>query len=323
MLIRFGFVAMSMLLEDASPSKTVTQKTYLRLAENDPGAALEKVRRTAGNNLENCLRLLKHCAANHVKVYRFSSKIIPLATHPRLRDWDYTGELREQFAELGRFVREYEMRVTFHPDHYTLINTPREDVFAASIADLAHHSRIFNAMGLGAGAKLIIHVGGGYDDKEEALERFLENWGRVPSGIAKRITLENDDKTFTASETLYLCEKLQLPMVFDLHHHRCNHEDGSTLGHLSPRFLKTWEGTGLPPKLHLSSPKCESDPRSHHEYINPDDVYPDLMALREFDTDLDAMVEAKQKDKALFRLVRELAKMPGVTYVNDAAIRIN
>lgn len=322
MLVRFGFVAMSMTLENASPSKTVTQKTYRQLKETNPDAALEKVQRTARENLANCLRLLQYCYANHVQIYRFSSKIIPLATHPELSHWDYIRELTPQLANLGEFIRTHQMRVTFHPDHYTLINSPREEVFKDSVVDLAHHCRIFNAMELDARAKLITHVGGGYGDKESSLERFLDNWSRVPTGITKRLTLENDDKTFTAQETLNLCEKLQTPMVLDLHHDRCNHEEGNTFSDSYSRFIATWNGSGLPPKIHLSSPKSETDFRSHHEYVNSEDVYTALRQLREYNTNMDAMVEAKQKDRAMFRLVRELCSMPGVEQVNDAAIRI-
>lgn len=321
MIVRFGFVAMSMTMENASPSKAVTQKTYLKFRENNPEAALDKVRRTASENLANCLRLLHHCHANHVRVYRFSSKIIPLATHPELSHWDYTGELGPQLAQLGDFITAHQMRVTFHPDHFTLLNSPREDVFIASVADLAHHCRLFIAMGLDNRAKLILHVGGGYSNKEAALERFLENWGRVPRGIAERLTLENDDKTFTAEETLYLCEKLQLPMVLDLHHVRCN-PGTSSLTEIYPRFLATWKDTGLPPKLHISSPKSEADLRSHHEYVNPQDLYPALRQLREFNSDIDIMVEAKQKDVAMLRLVRQLSAKPGVERVNTAVIRL-
>ena len=88
MRIRFGFVAMSMELENASPSKAVTLKTFRKLAEQSPQAALEKVTRTARDNLDNSMRLLKYCAANRVHVYRFSSKMIPLATHPDLSHWE-------------------------------------------------------------------------------------------------------------------------------------------------------------------------------------------------------------------------------------------
>ncbi|MBS4031547.1 MAG: UV DNA damage repair endonuclease UvsE [Clostridiales bacterium] len=322
MLVYFGFVAISMTLEHASPSKAVTHKTYRKLYESSPDTALEKVRQIARENLTNCLRLLHYCAANHVRLYRFSSKIIPLATHPDLVHWGYLRELKQPLAELGRFIRKNGIRVSFHPDHYTLINSPREEVFTASVTDLAHHCLIFNAMGLDDYAKLIIHVGGGYNDKESSLERFLENWARIPNGIAKRLTLENDDKTFTARETLYLCEKLQIPFVFDVHHHTCNHEEDSDLEDILPRFIRTWENTGLRPKLHISSPRSETDFRSHHDFINPDDIYPILKILKEYPSDFDVMVEAKQKDLAMFRLVKELGRLPGIDIVNSACISI-
>ena len=323
MLIRFGFVAISMTLENASPSKTVTLKTFRYLAQDDPDLALEKLRRTAQENLDHCLRLLHYCNANHVKVFRFSSKVVPLATHPELSHWDYIRELQPQLTKLGDFIRENKMRVTFHPDHYTLINSPREGVFKAAVADLAHHCRLFNAMGLDNHAKLIIHVGGGYNDKEAALERFLTNWGRLPTGIASRLTLENDDKTFTASDTLYLCEKLQIPMVLDLHHFRCNQGDGERLDDIYPRFCATWGGSGLSPKIHVSSPKCETELRSHHDFVSPRDVYPQLVRLKTFrHGEVAVMVEAKQKDKAMFRLVEDLSKLPGIKPVDAATIKV-
>lgn len=323
MLINFGFVAMSMTLENASPSRAVTHKTYRKLFDSNPDTALDKVVRTARENLANCLRLLHYCTANHIKLYRFSSKVIPLATHPDLVNWDYLGELKQPLAELGEFISKNCIRVTFHPDHYTLINSPREEVFTSSVIDLAHHCRIFNAMGLDAHAKLIIHVGGGYSDKESSLERFLENWARVPNGIAKRLTLENDDKTYTARETLNLCEKIQIPFIFDVHHHNCNHEEDSHLEDILPRFIRTWDKTGLRPKLHISSPKSEADFRSHHDFINPGDIYPVLMILKEDRCNFDVMVEAKQKDLAMFRLVKELGQLPGIDIVNSACISVS
>ncbi|MCW3490988.1 UV DNA damage repair endonuclease UvsE [Dethiobacter alkaliphilus] len=323
MLLRFGFVAMSMKLENASPSKTVTLKTFAKLAAEKPEAALEKVRRTAEENLANCLRLLHYCHANHVRVFRFSSRIVPLATHPDLSHWDYLGDLGPQLAKLGDFIESNGMRITFHPDHYTVLNSPREDVFTAAVADLAHHCRLFQAMGLTKQAKLILHVGGSYGDKEEALERFLANWARLPRGIAKRMTLENDDKTFTATDTLYLCEKLQLPMVLDLHHFHCNHTEEEQLEDIFPRVVATWEGSGLPPKLHVSSPKCEKEFRSHHDFVDPEAILPALQKLKSFTGQAHVMVEAKQKDVAMFRLVQELARQPGMEQLDAATIRVN
>ncbi|KAF1085703.1 UV DNA damage endonuclease [Sporotomaculum syntrophicum] len=322
MLVRFGFVAMSVLQEKASPSKAVTFKNYQQLARQNPGAALDKVKRVARENLFNTLRLLRHCQVNGVKLYRFSSKIIPLATHPELTDWDYLTELSPQLQQIGEFVKQHEMRVTFHPDHFTLINTPREDVFQASVNDLMHHCRLLEVMRLNDQAKLITHIGGGYGNKKSALDKFIENWARIPQNIARRIALENDDKTFTARDTLCLCQKLQLPMVLDIHHFSCNHETDSRLEDIYPGFVDTWQETGLPPKIHASSPKSEADSRGHHDYVEPGSVYNFIKLARELPIDLDVMVEAKQKDQAMFKLVQDLSQLPGIVPVSAASVRI-
>jgi UV DNA damage endonuclease len=320
--IRFGFVAMSVTLEKASPSKTVTLKSYKKLAEKDEEAALHKVLRVSRENLANTLRLLKHCKFSGVKVYRFSSKLVPLATHPLLAGWDYIGDLQKEFSEIGDYVKESQMRVSFHPDHYTLINSPREDVLDSSIKDLEHHHDMLEAMGLDSRAKLVTHVGGGYRDKEKALERFRENWDKVPETIRERLVLENDDRTYTASQVLKLCEKLNIPMVLDIHHHRCNNNGEEIEEFLAPVFA-TWEGTGLPPKIHISSPKSPTDIRSHHDFVDPADLFGILsLAVRHTDC-LDVMVEAKQKDKAMFELVKGLTDFPGVTQVTPGILELN
>lgn len=322
MLVRFGFVAMSVILENASPSKTVTYKTYHNLAQRDSEAALAKVRQVSKDNLVNAFRLLHYCNSKNIKLYRFSSKIYPLATHPKLSYWDFINETKPQLIEIGNFIKKNNIRVTFHPDHYTIINSPKEEVFISSVMDLTHHCRILNAMRLDEHSKLLIHVGGGYNNKDKSLKKFIENWSRLPKDITKRISLENDDKIFTANDTLYLCEKLQLPLVLDIHHFRCNHEEGNVLEDIYPRFFSTWNNTGLTPKIHISSPKSETNIRSHHNFVNSDDLYSFLMMAREYKVNLDVMVEAKQKDKAMFILVQDLCKLPGITLINNATIKI-
>lgn len=322
MKIRFGYVAMSVILENASPSHTVTVKTYSRLAEKEPEAALNKVRRAASENLANTLRHLRHNKAYGVEVYRFSSKILPLATHPLLAGWKYIEELRDQLMAIGDFVKDNKMRVSFHPDHYTLINSPREEVLLSSLTDLEHHCLLLEGMGLSHAAKLVTHVGGGYKDKEKSLGRFLENWKRIPERITGRLTLENDDKTFTAGEVLCLCIKLGLPMVLDIHHFRCNEGDDN-LAELFPDFTATWDQTSLPPKIHVSSPKSPEDFRSHHDFVNTDDLYPFLKLARDFDRDIDVMVEAKHKDRAMFKLVKELANYPMIKQTGGATLVFN
>lgn len=321
MHIRFGYVAMSVILEKASPSSTVTFKTYSKLAERDEAAALARVRRVARGNLLNTLRLLRHNRAYGVQVYRFSSKVIPLGTHPKLSEWDYIADFKEELETIGGFVKENKFRVSFHPDHYTLLNSPAEEILQASLKDLGHHCRLLDAMVLDNRAKLVIHTGGAYSNKKEALERFKQNWDRVPRHIADRIAVENDDKSFTAKNVLDLCNALSLPMVLDIHHYKCNKE-GESLAEILPAVSATWDTAGLPPKFHVSSSKSAADFRSHHDFVNPGDLYPFLKLARELNNDIDIMVEAKQKDRAMFQLVRDLAGYPMVERSGDAALKI-
>src|SRR4051812_37391012 len=102
MIVRFGFVAMSVQLENASPSKTMTMASFAKLSNREAG--IRRLELLAEQNLHNTLRLLKHCRYMDVKVYRMTSKIIPLATHADLRDWDPYPALANAFAEVGSFV---------------------------------------------------------------------------------------------------------------------------------------------------------------------------------------------------------------------------
>ncbi|MGE5372367.1 MAG: UV DNA damage repair endonuclease UvsE [Solirubrobacterales bacterium] len=320
MQVRFGYVAMSVNLEKSSPSGTVTVKAYSALAAKDSGYAMNRVRRTARANLENTLRLLKYNRMNDIRMYRFSSKLIPLATHPLLADWDYAADLAEPLEQIGYYVKENEMRVSFHPDHYNLLNSPRGEVLEAALIDLDHHQRMLDAMGLSSQAKLVMHLGGAYRDKKAAIERFEMNWNRLPQEIQNRLVLENDDKVYHAQDVLALCERLKVPMVLDLHHHACNPSPDS-LDEYLPRVFATWAGD-LPPKIHVSSPRSPEDPRSHADYVSADDLIGFLKTAASHTEQLDVMVEAKQKDLAMLRLVEELSGFPGINPVDRGQIEV-
>jgi len=314
MKVRFGYVAMSVHLENASPSRTMTMATFSKLADREAG--LRRLEKIAEENLHNTLRQLKHNRYSGVHVYRMTSKLIPLATHEDLRDWDPYPALAPAFAEVGAFIREHEMRVSFHPDHFTVLNTPRKEVFEKSLQDLDHHVRMLEAMGLDVRALNNIHVGGSYGDKVTAGKRFVEQFRGIEPRIAKRITLENDDKTFTAAETLAIAEEVGVPMVLDIHHDWVN-PGNEKAEELWPRILRTWDALEwnvehaasprrLPPKIHVSSPKSESDPRGHADYVEPGPLLEFLLGIAEQTPELDVMIEAKKKDDALLQLMERL-----------------
>ncbi|MDW7674737.1 MAG: UV DNA damage repair endonuclease UvsE [Bacillota bacterium] len=318
MRIRFGFVAMSLKLPESSPSKTITVTNFKKLPDNE--VKLYRLHRLAKENLTNSLRILRHAVDNGIYIYRFTSKLIPLATHPIAEFWDWQQELRKEFAAIGEYIKANNIRVSAHPDHFTVLNSPKEDVLAAAIKDLSYHHDLFEAMGLGEEAKLVIHLGGAYKNKQESIARFIKNFSLVPNPIGSRVILENDDKSYNAEEVLLVCESLGIPMVLDLHHHQFNASE-SDLKTLLPRIFATWQGTGLVPKLHLSSPKSPEDFRSHADDIDPSYFLDFLKIAKSLDVDFDVMLEAKNKDLALFNLMKKLKKVPDITFETDAIIK--
>ncbi|MDQ0063171.1 UV DNA damage repair endonuclease UvsE [Paenibacillus harenae] len=337
MIVRFGFVAMSLTLENASPSRTMTYKSFAKL--NDREAGIRKLERLAEENLANTLRILRHCRASDVQMYRFSSKLIPLATHGALADWNPFEALTPSFRELGDFVKRNRMRVSFHPDHFCVFSTPREEVLAGSIIDLDSHVRMLEAMELDEATKCNIHMGGAYGDKETSRERFVRQFGALEPRCLHRVTLENDDKTFNVAETLAAAEQVGVPMVLDIHHHAVNPggiSEDELCGEQWPRIVQTWqrerERLGmssvqeLPPKIHASSPKSVTDPRGHADFVEPLPLLRFLRQAAPATEYLDCMLEAKSKDEALFKLMDELGKLEkqgkGVRVIDGASIEI-
>lgn len=300
--IRLGYVAIALRLENCSPSKTVTVKNINKI--EDFSSQKNRLIRIARENLTNTLRILKANAYDHIEVYRFTSKLIPLCTHPQFQDWDYVADLKDEFEAVGAFIKEHPMRVSLHPDHFTLLNSPHPEVQKASRVDLDYHNNIVKAMKLGEEVKLVMHIGGKYEDKALALSRFKSQFKELPLEIQNRIVIENDDRCFNAAEVLRLAQELSLPMVLDVHHHQIlNH--GEDIAQLLPAVFSTWKD--VPPKLHISSPKSPADPRTHADFIEVDAAIRLLESARSFSQNFDLMIEAKQKDLALFKLGKDLA----------------
>jgi len=317
MIVRFGFVAMSLELHDASPSKTISYTNYAKLT-NDR-SRLYRLKKLTEENLNNTLRIMINAHANGIEVYRITSKLVPLSTHKDVIDWDYTSELSQQFQRIKQYLEETGIRISAHPDHFTVLTSPRKEVVEASIRDLIYHDRILSAMGKGSEGKLVLHIGGVYKDKEKAIDIFKSNFSALPQNIRERIILENDDKSYTASETLKLCQELHIPMVFDVHHHLCN-PDGLTVEELLDPVFNTWENQSLPPKIHYSTPKSQSSIRSHADYVDSEAFYEFLLKAKKLNKNFDVMLEAKNKDVALLKLMDDLKRYEGIKFIRGAVI---
>lgn len=315
MKIRFGYVANALGLWDASPSKTLTFKRYSALPKHERLATLQAV---TAQNLQHTKRILYYNIAHEIELYRFSSMLVPLATHPEV-GWDFITPFKNEWEELGQLVKKYQMRTSFHPGQYTLFTSPRKEVTVSAVTDMEYHYNMLEAMGILETSIMNIHIGGAYGDKANTLIRFHENLRCLPDDMKYYMTLENDDKTYHIKETLEACERERIPMILDYHHYMANQGEAELEDYLT-RIFNTWHHRDMLPKVHISSPKSESAFRSHADYVDVEFILPFLKIAKALNRDFDIMIEAKQKNLAMLQLVDDIAKIRGVKRTSGASI---
>ena len=250
--------------------------------------------------------ILNYNIGHKIHFYRITSNLIPLATHPDVM-WDYKKYFRQDFLKLGNIIKKSNMRVDSHPDQFNVINSTRESVIQSTLINLSNSVDIFELMDYKLG-KMVIHIGSSQGGKEESIKRFIRNFNNFPRRIQERLILENDDKVFTAKDVLQICKNLKVPMVLDIHHHNCKNE-GEDIGDLLDDIFNTWNDESIPPKLHFSTPKEFENDRKHADYIDADNFVSFIKLVKsKVNRDMDVMIEAKKKDKAMLKLIEDLKR---------------
>lgn len=269
----------------------------------DREAALAKLSGLCLANAEALLAALQFCEENRIGCFRINSQILPVKTHDicgyDLSDLPDSDEILRRFRACGKFAREHDIRTCFHPDQFVVLNSPRPDVVDRSVAELEYQAEVAEWVGADV---VNIHGGGAYGDKHAALGQFAQNLDRLSERARSRLTIENDDTTYTPSDLLPLCRTEGLPLVYDVHHHRC-HPDDLAVEEATEEAVTTWN---RPPMFHISSPMEGWDgpkPRRHHDFIDLQD-FPDCWRGH----NLTVEVEAKAKEVAVLKLKKELAE---------------
>jgi UV DNA damage endonuclease len=256
---------------------------------------------------ENLLRLrhvLPWNAEHDIRVFRIGSEVIPFGSHPvnQLPWWELLGR---ELQEVGQAITAHGMRVSMHPGQFTVLNSPRAEVIHRSVTELVYHARFLDALGTDAGAKIILHLGG--------LARFIEYGRQLPAPVLRRLALENDEKSYTVEEALTAADALQVPVVFDVFHHRWNPAfPDLPLRRIVEMTMATWRAPDGRPKLHYSDQWPGKPPGSHSATVDVD-------AFRRFyeciaDLTLDIMLEVKDKEQSVLKLYQMI---PGLRLLAD------
>ncbi len=314
MIIRLGYACISKTLSNLTPS---TPYTYTEFMNN---YNKNKYLNVINSNLKDLYELIKYNNKNNIHFFRLSSKLIPLATKKDV-NVDYYYNFLNWYKDISKEIQKSNMRVDFHPDQFCVLNSTKKEVVKNSIDILTYHYKLLTYLNI-KNKILVIHIGSGEFGKKNSITKFINNFNMLPKYIQECIAIENDDKVFNIEDCIEINRILNIPIVLDYHHYICNNT-GKNIEEFLPTILKSWKDKT--PKMHFSSPKnkTKKDFRSHNDYINSDDFISFIELLKKCRTDIDIMIEAKQKDEALFRLVRELKYKTNYKFIDETSFQIN
>jgi len=232
-----------------------------------------------------------------IKMYRMSSEMFPWATEYEFTDLKDWNEIQKILQRCGAKATMYKQRLSFHPGPFNVLVSPKENVVLNTIKDLEVHGRIMDAMELSKTPynKINIHCNGVYGDKQSAMDRFINNFDKLSNSVKTRLTIENDDKAsmYSVKDLMYIHSKINIPIVFDYHHHTFNTGDLSEQQALE-LAMSTWP-ENIIPAVHYSESAIGKKPQAHSDYIQ--------RIPETYDNKVDIMVEAKQKDLAIIKFI--------------------
>ena len=213
-------------------------------------------------------KALRYCRDHDIKDFRINSQILPLKTHPdigySMEELPFYDRIIQAFKDCGMFCQKHDIRTTFHPDQFILLSSPSDEVTQRSIADLIYQAEV--AQWVNADV-INIHGGGAYGDKRASMDHLRERIGQLPEAVRSLLTLENDDRVYAPKDLLPVCRNMCIPLVYDVHHHRCL-PDGRSVEAIAELVLGTWNRE---PLFHLSSPKYGWE--SGNDYRSSNNVY--------------------------------------------------
>ena len=266
----------------------------------EPAARREYLAAIARDNAAALLAAVGECGRLGIGAFRINSQVLPLSTHPesgyRLPGIDPDGSIEAAFRRAGAAARAADLRLSFHPDQFVVLNSEREDVVTSSLGELEYQAAVAELVGADV---IVFHGGSTAGGSKAALARLERGIERLSERARSRAAIENDDRHYAPADLLPLCRRLGIPLVYDVHHHRCR-PDGLSIEEATAEAAATWRGRE--PYNHISSPRDgwqAANPRPHAGFVDPADWPASWNGLR-----MTVDVEAKEKERAVLALMR-------------------
>ena len=288
---RLGYACQNMALKN---QKVRANRRAIKRTFEEKGLAY--IGELVAQNLKDLHTILEWNHKHDIRVFRLSSDLTPWGSEYEFTDLPNATEVMALFKKAGQYALDHDIRLSFHPGQFCVLASPKEPVVLNAISDLELHGRLMDALLQPRShlAKINIHLGGAYGDKQQAAKTFCQNFTRLSDAVKSRLTVENDDRTnlFSTKELYdYVYTNTGIPIVFDFHHHAI-HPDGLSERDGLALAFKTWQ---VRPCTHYSESKQLERPtailRAHSTLI--------YSQIQDHGFDFDCVVEAKGKEQAV------------------------
>lgn len=300
--IRLGYACINTELNDLD---ILTSRTLKLKTANDKG--LDYIKDLACQNVDDLQKILIYNEAHGIRFYRITSCLFPHLGNPQLQNSDYgLSFVKDKLKNIGEFAKKHGHRLTMHPGQFVQLGSPNENVVKQSVVDLINHVEIFRYMRIkpNEGSVLIIHGGGTFGERDQALERWINNYNKLPDDVRQYISLENDENSYGVDHLLPFCEKNNIPFCLDIFHNRISKDRVPITKNLYERVFNTWKKRGMIPKMHVSDQQSGLRRGAHSKTLNKLPFYLFRLPFM-FNIPLDIMLEVKDKQVSVFKMYKK------------------
>ena len=254
---------------------------------------------TIENNLKCLEKMFEFNIEKNILFFRISSDLIPFASHP-ICTFDWQDHFKNWFEKIGKLIQKNHIRVSMHPDQFIVLNSKDNNVVIRSIAELRYHTEILDLMNLSMAAKIQLHLGGAYNNKNKSMSRFIDQYQKLNDSIKKRMVIENDDRIYSLKDCLYVSKKTGIPVLFDYYHHTFLNQN-EPISKCFESCIQTWNKQDGIPMVDYSSPYPGTKVGRHAETIDIKDFNQFIKLTKPYDFDI--MLEIKDKEKSVLKAI--------------------
>lgn len=294
---QFGYCCINTHLQNTEKitcNRTMRKSTFQKMG-------LSYASELALSNVRALKRIIEWNNEHNVKVFRISSDMFPWSSEYAWEQLPDMEEIAKNLSEAGRIAKDANQRLSFHPGPFNCLTSKSESVVQNAVKDLSSHGDVMDMLEQPNDhrAKINIHIGGAYGDRQSAMERWVRNFHLLPDNVKSRLTVENDDRpNLYSTKMLYdnIYSRVGVPIVFDSLHYEYGPQDSSYQEAID-MAVSSWPSHIRPVCHHSNSRKLHEDPNARMFKAHSDFYY------TPFDSNghsVDVSLEAKAKEQALF-----------------------